>query len=79
MDYQVDLSMPPAVQEVAAVMERQARTADEAWWRRMCTTLGHLLPEGRALPGPQQAVFRQLRPSSEQRMLADDPDRDSAL
>ena len=79
MDYQVDLGMPPPVQEVVAVMERQARTADEAWWKRMSTHLRHVLPAGASLPGPQLAVLRQLRPVREPRMLADDPEREPAL
>ena len=79
MDYQVDLGMPPPVQEVLAVMERQARTADEASWRRMSAMLRHVLPAGASLPGPQLAVLRQLRPVREPRMLADDPKREPAL
>ena len=45
MDYQVDLSMPPPVREVLAVMERHARTADEATWRRMSAMLRHCMPK----------------------------------
>ena len=79
MDYQVELSMPLAAQEVLAVMERNARTADEASWRRMSATLRHLLPAGVAPPGPQMAVLRQLRPVRDPPMLEDDPDREASL
>ena len=79
MDYQVDLGMPPPVQAVLAAMERQARTADAASWRRMSATLRHLLPADVSPPGPQMAVLRQLRPVRDPRMLEDDPERESSL
>ena len=81
MDYQVDLSMPPQLQDVLETYEGLARVADAPTRNRIVTMLGHIAPP--VLPhGLQLTALRELMaehrilPAADRPRLEDDERRD---